>query len=100
MSLFVASQIEEKLLGPILNYFATIKINNYGMLYFYCLILLKGILYLAILQSQIQNNIEFGQKLLLFLEYIIKCLACEGPHIETLDKFILMSMILLLRHSL
>lgn len=40
---------------------------------------------MATLQSQIQNNVEFSQKLLSFLEHIIKCSVCEDPHTETLD---------------
>ena len=69
-----------------LNYFAIVKINSHGMLHFHYLIRLKNVLHLGTLQSQIQNNVEFSQKLLLFLEHIIKCLACKDPHTETLDR--------------
>lgn len=86
MSLFDVSQTAKGLFGPILNYFASVKINNRKMLYLHCLVWLKSISHLATLQSQIQNNVEFYQWLLLFLEYIIKYLAFENPHTQNLDK--------------
>lgn len=55
------------------------------MLYFYYLIWLKDILYLAILQSQIQNNIEIGYNLYLFSKHIIKYLAYKDSHTKILD---------------
>ena len=51
--LFAAGQIERGLLGPISNYFATIKTNGRGMLHLHYLVWLKGVSYLATLQFQI-----------------------------------------------
>ncbi len=42
--------------------------------------------HLATLQTQLQNNNEFCQKLLLFLEHIIKCSASQNSHFQTLDQ--------------
>lgn len=67
ISLFAVSQTERELLGLILNYFAIVKTNGYRMLYHHYLVWLKNVLYLATLRSQIQNNVKFYQKLLLFL---------------------------------
>ena len=38
MSLFAANQIERRLLGPILNYFTTLKVNSYEILYLHCFV--------------------------------------------------------------
>ncbi len=81
MSLFGAGQTEGGLLRPILNYFGTVETNSHRMLHLYCLVWLKGVLHLATLQTQLQSNDEFRQKLLLFLEHIIKCSACQNPHL-------------------
>ncbi len=43
-------------------------------------------LHLATLQMQLQSNDEFRQKLLSFLEYIIKYSASQNPHFQTLDQ--------------
>ncbi len=86
MSLFNASQIAGGLFGPILNYFATVETNGRRMLHLHYLVWLKGISYLATLQSQIQSNVEFRQQLLSFSEYIIKFSASENLHIQTLDQ--------------
>ncbi len=75
ISLFGAGQTKGGLLGPILNYFGIVETNGRGILHLYCLVWLKSMLHLATLQTQLQNNDEFRQKLLLFLEYIIKCSA-------------------------
>ena len=85
MLLFVVSQTKGGLLGPILNYFAIVKINSCGILYLHYLVWLKSVSHLAILQSQIQKNVKFSQKLFLFLEHIIKCSACEDLYTEILD---------------
>lgn len=86
MSLFSASQTKKELLGPILNYFGTIKTNSREMLHLYCLVLLKDILHLPTLQTQIQSNDKFCQKLLSFLERIIKCSGSQNLHLQTLDQ--------------
>ena len=49
MSLFAASQIKKGLLGLILNYFATIKINGCRMFYFHYFVWQKNVSHLAIL---------------------------------------------------
>lgn len=41
---------------------------------------------LATLQTQIQSNYKFCQKLLEFLEHIIKCSASENFHLLTLHQ--------------
>ena len=51
MSLFAAGQTKEGLLGPILNYFAIVKTNGREMLHLHCLVWLKSVSHLAILQS-------------------------------------------------
>ena len=56
------------------------------MLHPFYLVWLKGVSYLAILQSQIHNNIKFSQKLLLFLQHIIKCWDCKNLYTEILDQ--------------
>ncbi len=86
MSLFDAGQTKGGLLGSISNYFSTVETNVYGMLHLHCLMWLKGVLHLAILRTQLQSNNEFCQKLLSFLEYIIKYLASQNPHFQTLDQ--------------
>ncbi len=75
MPLFDVSQTERGILGPISNYFGTVETNNYKILHLYCLIWLKDISHLAMLRTQLQSNNEFCQKLLSFLDYIIKYLA-------------------------
>ncbi len=42
--------------------------------------------HLAMLQTQLQSNTEFRQKLLSFLEHIIKCSASQNLHLQTLDQ--------------
>ncbi len=86
MSLFGASQTAGGLFGLISNYFATVETNGCGMLHLYCLVWLRGVSHLATLRSQIQSNVEFRQRLLLFLEHLIKCSAFENPHTQTLDQ--------------
>lgn len=83
-SLLTTNQIKSGLLGLILNYFIAGKTNGHSILYLYCLILLRGILYLVILHFQIQDNDKFCQKLLLFLKHIIKYLVCLDFHLEIL----------------
>ncbi len=75
MSLFGMGQTEKGLLESILNYFGTVETNGRGMLHLHCLMWLKNVLYLTIFQMPLQSNNEFCQKLLSFLEYIIKCSA-------------------------
>lgn len=84
MSLLAAGHLEGGLLGPISNYFATVETNGRDMLHLHCLIWLRGVSHLATLRSQIQDNDEFRQTLLSFLEHVIKCSACQDPHPETL----------------
>lgn len=50
------------------------------MLYLYCLVWLRSISHLATLRSQIQDNNKFCQKLLLYLEHVIKCSTYQNPH--------------------
>lgn len=76
---------KKKAFGANIKLFATIERNNYKMLYLHCLVWLKNISYLAILQSQIQSNIKFCQKLFLFLKHIIKCSTCKNFSSETLN---------------
>lgn len=59
MSIFAADQLEKGFLGPMSNDFATIKINGCDILQLYCLIWLKGILYLATSHFQIWDNNKF-----------------------------------------
>ncbi len=42
--------------------------------------------HLATLRTQVQSNNEFCQKLLSFLEHIIKCSASQNPYLQTLDQ--------------
>ena len=86
MSLFDAGQKKEGLLGPILNYFSTVETNNRGMLHLHCLVWLKGVLHLVILQMQLQSNDEFHKKLFSFLEHIIKWSVSQNPYLQTLDQ--------------
>ncbi len=53
MSLFGAGQTKRRLLRSISNYFGIIEINSYGMLHLYYLVWLKGVSYLATLQTQL-----------------------------------------------
>ncbi len=85
MFLFGAGQTAGGLFGPILNYFATVETNGHGMLHLHYLEWLRGVLHLVTLRSQIQSNVEFRQRLLSFLEHIIKCSTSENPHTQTLD---------------
>lgn len=84
MSLLASGKLEAELLGPISNYFATVKTNGRGILHLHCLFWLKGVSHLPTLRSQIQDNKEFRQKLFLFLEHVIKCSASQDPQPETL----------------
>ncbi len=86
MFLLNASQTERGLLRPISNYFDIVEMNNCGILYLHCLVWLKGMLDLATLQTQLQSNNEFRQKLLLFLKYIIKYSASQNLHFQILDQ--------------
>ncbi len=86
MSLFGAGQIKGRLLGSILNYFGIVETNGCGMFHLHCLVWLKDISHLVTLQTQLQSNDEFCQKLLSFLEHIIKCSASQNPHLQTLDQ--------------
>lgn len=86
ISLFGAGQIKRGFLEPISNYFAIVEINGYKILHLHCFIWLNGVLHLVTLQTQILSDDKFCHKLLLFLEYIIKCLASENPHPEILDQ--------------
>ncbi len=86
MSLFGASQIERGFLEPISNYFGTVETNGRGILHLHYLVWLKGVSHLATLRTQLQSNNEFRQKLLSFLEHIIKCSASQNPHLKTLDQ--------------
>ncbi len=86
MSLFGAGQTERGLLGPISNYFGTVETNDRGMLHLHCLVWLKGVSHLATLRMQLQSNDEFHQKFLSFLKHIIKCLASQNLHLQTLDQ--------------
>ncbi len=86
MSLFGAGQTKGGLLGPISNYFGIVETNGRGILHLHCLVWLKGVSHLAMLRMQLQSNDEFRQKLLLFLEHIIKYLASQNPHFQTLDQ--------------
>ncbi len=86
MSLFGAGQTEGGLLGPISNYFGSVETNGCGMLRLHYLVWLKGVSHLATLRTQLQSNDEFLQKLLSFLEHIIKCSASQNPHLQTLDQ--------------
>ncbi len=81
MSLFGVGQTKGGLLGPISNYFGTVETNSCGMLQLHCLVWLKGVSHLATLRTQLQSNDEFRQKLLSFLEHIIKCSASQNPHL-------------------
>ncbi len=80
-----ASQIDVRLLGSISNYFGTVEMNGHRMLHLHCLMWLKGVLHLAILQTQLQSNDKFCQNLFLFLKHIIKCSTSQNPHFQTLD---------------
>ncbi len=62
MSLFGVGQSKRGLLGPILNYFGIVETNSHRILYLHYLVWLKGVLHLAILQTQLQSNDEFCQK--------------------------------------
>ncbi len=64
MSLFCAGQTEGRLLELISNYFGIVKTNSRRMLHLHCLVWLKDVLHLATLQTQLQSNNEFRQKLL------------------------------------
>ena len=86
MSLLGVGQTEEGLLRSIFNYFGTIETNGCGMLHLYCLVWLKRVLYLVTLQTELQSNNELHQKLFLFLEHIIKCLASQNPYLQTLNQ--------------
>lgn len=85
MSQFAVGEIERELLGPISKYFAMVETNGRRMLHLHYLVWWRGALHLATLHSQIQDNYEFRQKLLLFLEHNIKRIACPDPHPETLQ---------------
>ncbi len=56
------------------------------MLHLYCLVWLKDMSHLATLRIQLQSNDKFRQRLLSFLEHIIKCSASQNPHLQTLDQ--------------
>lgn len=86
MSLFGIGQTIGGLFRPMINYFATIETNSCRILHLNRLMWLTGISYLTTLQSQIQSNVQFCQKLLLFLEHIIKYSAFENLHTQTLDQ--------------
>lgn len=78
--LFGASQTKKEFLGLLSSYFNTVKTNGYEMLYLHYLIWLQGILHLVTLQTQIQSNDEFCQKLFSFLKHIIKYSASKNSH--------------------
>lgn len=73
LSLFIRKYLTKGLLGLVLIYFKTTKINNFSIIYLYCLIWLKKVLYLLILYIKFLKNKIFCIKLLLFLKHIIKC---------------------------
>ncbi len=82
ISLFGAGQTKRGLLVPISNYyFGNVEMNGRRILHLHCLVWLKGVSHLAMLRTQLQNNDKFRQKLLSFLEYIIKCSASQNPHL-------------------
>ena len=86
LSLLAAGKLKAGLLGPVSNYFATVKTNSRIMLHLHCLVWLRGALQLATLHFEIQNNHDFCLKLLLFLELIINCSVCPDHCSETLDN--------------
>lgn len=81
-----AKQKKRLLTKPISNDLSTVETNNYGILHLYCLLWLKSVLHLAMLQMQIQSNDEFFQKFLLFSEHIIKYSAGENIYLQTLNQ--------------
>ena len=86
MSLFGANQTKRRLLVPILSYFGTVETNGREIVHLHYLLWLKNILYLARLRTQIQSNDKFCQKLLSFLEHIIKCSTSVNSYLQTLDQ--------------
>lgn len=86
VSLLAVSKPEGGLLIPILGCFATIETNRRGMLHLYCLFWLRKVTYLATIRFQIQDNHEFLQKLLAFLEHVIKYSISSYPHPKTLHQ--------------
>ena len=86
LSLFGVGQKIRGLLGPISNYFGIVEINTCEILHLHCFVWLKGVLHFVILQTQLQSNNKFREKLLLFLEHIIKCSASQNLHLQTLDQ--------------
>lgn len=55
------------------------------MFYLDYLFWLRSISHLVMLHSQIQNNNEFYQKLLLFFEHIMKYFAYQNLYLELLN---------------
>lgn len=74
LSLFVSEYCDSGLLEPISTYFGTVETNSCGILHLYYLFWLKEVLHLpTALCAKIRENEEFCMRLLVFLEYIIKC---------------------------
>lgn len=84
VSLLAAGKLKRGLVRPISNYFAMFKTNNHSILHLHWFIWLKKALHLVTLLSQIQDNHNFRQKLLVFLEHVINCSVCPDLHPETL----------------
>lgn len=73
LALFISRQDDRGLLGPILSYFRVIEVDGRRMLYLYYLVLLTSVKHLSTLWTRIQNNSLFCEKLIYYLEHIIKC---------------------------
>lgn len=84
LSLFISEHYDKGLFRLVSTYFEIVKINNYNIFYLYYLIWLKKVLHLLILYTKIQENKDFHIRLLVFLEYIIKCSIKDNAFSDTL----------------
>lgn len=82
-----ARSIENRLFGPVLTYFRTVKTNSQRILYLYYLVLLRGAFYLAKLRNLLLFDSQYIANLINFIDFIICCsmadlLVSENTHQE------------------